>query len=229
MALDIATRQVVYPESDGQPIADNTKQFRWITIIKGGLDTLFQDRDDVFVAGDLLWYPVEGATTIRRAPDAMVVSGRPKGDRGSYLQWLEGDIAPQIVFEVLSPGNTLREFAQKLDFYDTYGVEEYYLYDPDKNDLTGWQRQGVRLIPIEQPNGWQSPLLGLRFQLDSETLHIIRPDGQEFLDYVELERQRVAALAAAEQANQRAEQANLRAERLAKLLREQGLDPDTIA
>jgi hypothetical protein len=52
-------------------------------------------------------------------------------------------------------------------------------------------------------------------------LHIIRPDSQEF-DYVELERQRVAALAAAEQANQRAE-------RLARLLREQGLNPDTIA
>jgi hypothetical protein len=103
MAIDTATRQVVYPESDGQPMADNARQFRWITIIKGGLDTLFRDRDDVFVAGDLLWYPMEGAATIRRAPDAMVVFGRPKGDRGSYLQWLEGDIAPQVVFKCFRP------------------------------------------------------------------------------------------------------------------------------
>jgi hypothetical protein len=29
---------VVYPESDGQPLADNTVQFQWITTIKGGLE-----------------------------------------------------------------------------------------------------------------------------------------------------------------------------------------------
>jgi hypothetical protein len=28
--------------------------------IKGGLDALFDNRADVFAAGDLLWYPVEG-------------------------------------------------------------------------------------------------------------------------------------------------------------------------
>ncbi len=32
----------------------------------------------------------------------MVVFGRPKGDRGSYKQWLENQIAPQVVFEILS-------------------------------------------------------------------------------------------------------------------------------
>ena len=36
---------------------------------------------------------------------AMVVFGRPKGYRGSYRQWEEGGIAPQVVFEILSPGN----------------------------------------------------------------------------------------------------------------------------
>ena len=25
---------IIYPDSDGQPIADNTKQFRWIVTIK---------------------------------------------------------------------------------------------------------------------------------------------------------------------------------------------------
>lgn len=62
----------------------------------------------------------------------MVVFGRPKGDRGSYLQWLEDGIAPQVVIEVLSPGNTLAEMAHKLQFYARYGVEEYYLYDPEQ-------------------------------------------------------------------------------------------------
>ncbi len=45
---------IQYPESDGQPMADNTLQFQWIVLIKENLETLFRDRPDVFVAGDLL-------------------------------------------------------------------------------------------------------------------------------------------------------------------------------
>ncbi len=51
---------IIYPDSDGQPMADNTKQFRWIVGIKENLELLFSNNPDVFVAGDLLWYPVEG-------------------------------------------------------------------------------------------------------------------------------------------------------------------------
>ena len=130
-----AQNQIIYPERDGQPMSDNTKQFRWIVTIQGGLDSLFAGDPSVFVAGDLLWYPVEGDNKTRIAPDAMVVFGRPKGDRGSYLQWREDNIPPQVVFEVLSPGNRLGEMLKKLKFYERYGVEEYYMYDPDHEDL----------------------------------------------------------------------------------------------
>jgi hypothetical protein len=68
---------VHYPESDGQPRSDNTRQFRWIMTIQGGLDAIYRDDPNVFVAGNLLWYPVEGDNTIRAAPDTMVVFGRP--------------------------------------------------------------------------------------------------------------------------------------------------------
>jgi Uma2 family endonuclease len=126
---------IVYPDSDGKPMADNTRQFRWITTIKANLDWLFANNADVFVAGDLLWYPVEGDNKTRQAPDVMVAFGRPKGERGSYQQWKENNIPPQVVFEILSPGNTQTEMTRKLLFYDRYGVEEYYIYNPDKNDL----------------------------------------------------------------------------------------------
>jgi Uma2 family endonuclease len=179
---------IIYPESDGQPMADNTKQFEWIVVIKENLDLLFADNPDVFVAGDLLWYPVEGSNTIRRAPDTMVAFGRLKGHRGSYLQWIEDNIPPQVVFEILSPGNTLKEMAQKLRFYDRYGVEEYYLYDPDKNDLTGWLRSESGLEVIDNIVGWVSPRLGVRFELTEDELQIYRPDGQRFTTYVELAR-----------------------------------------
>ena len=115
-----------YPDSDGKPMADNTVQFRWIVTLQGGLDVLFRDDPNVFVAGDLFWYPVEGNNKLRTAPDVMVAFGRPKGDRGSYRQWDEDNIAPQVVFEILSPGNRAAEYIRKFRFYDRFGVEEFY-------------------------------------------------------------------------------------------------------
>ena len=218
--------EVVYPDSDGQPMSDNTKQFRWIVTIEGGLDALFADDPDVFVAGDLLWYPVEGDPTIRAAPDAMVAFGRPKGDRGSYMQWREAGIAPQVVFEVLSPGNRPAEMTRKLGFYERYGVEECYIYDPDWGDLTGWWRHEGRWQEIEPMAGWVSPRLGVRFELVHGELELYAPDGRRFATYAELCRQREQARQQAEQARQQAEQARHRAERLEERLRALGLDPE---
>ena len=109
-----------YPDSDGKPIAENTWQFEWIATIKQGLEAQYRDDPDVFVAGDLLWYPVEGKPKIRMAPDVLVAFGRPKGQRGSYKQWEEGGIPPQVVFEILSPGNRFREMLRKFRFYQRY-------------------------------------------------------------------------------------------------------------
>lgn len=55
MVAEIKSDSIIYPESDGKPMADNTKQFEWIVLIKKNLDLLFQDDPNVFVAGDLLW------------------------------------------------------------------------------------------------------------------------------------------------------------------------------
>ncbi len=219
---------IIYPESDGQPMADNTEQFRWIVVIKENLEWLFADNPDVFVAGDLLWYPVEGKPQIRIAPDALVAIGRPKGKRGSYLQWKEENTAPQVVFEVLSPGNTKAEMNRKLLFYDRYGVEEYYQYDPDTNTLNGWLRRDDFLDVIEPIAGWVSPRLKIRFDLSGEELQIFHPDGERFLTHTELGEQRDQAKQRADQAEQRADQAEQRATKLAERLRELGIDPDQV-
>jgi hypothetical protein len=50
---------IIYPDSDGKPMADNTEQFRWIVTIQQNLDWLFADDPLVFIAEDLLWYPVK--------------------------------------------------------------------------------------------------------------------------------------------------------------------------
>lgn len=212
--------QIFYPESDGKPMADNTLQFRWIVTIKENLELLFANDDQVFVAGDLLWYPIEGNNTLSQAPDVMIVFGRPKGERRSYQQWKEDNLPPQVAFEILSQSNTLKEMGKKLKFYEDYGVEEYYLYDPDKVDLTGWTRSGNRFEIIEEINGWISPRLKVRFEVQPETLVIYRPDGDRFLTFTELGQAR-------EQERQRADQERQRADRLAERLRSLGIDPDT--
>ncbi|NET90436.1 MAG: Uma2 family endonuclease [Kamptonema sp. SIO1D9] len=233
--------EIIYPDSDGQPMADNTKQYRTIVWIHAGIEALYKDDPDVFVAADLLWYPVEGDNTIRRAPDVMVAFGRPKGDRGSYKQWLENNLPPQVVFEILSPGNTLREIAAKQQFYDRYGVEEYYLYDPDTNDLTVWLRRGKRLQVIDEMIGWVSPRLGIRFAMGTE-LELYRPDGGRFATYLEVLEQLDSERERAEQERELAEQERKRAEQaealltaeqrrneaLAARLREMGIDPDQL-
>ena len=185
-------REIVYPDSDGKPMADNTKQF--------------VDDESVFVAGDLLWYPVEGRPDIYVAPDVLVAFSRPKGDRGSYKQWQERQIAPQVVFEIVSPGNTTKEMSRKLLFYNHYGVEEYYMYDPDSNELTGLERLEGELTSIEMMDGWVSPRFGIRFELTPSTLNLYDRQGKVFLNPVQLRQK-------AEQEAQRAEQEKSRAER----------------
>ncbi|MFG3817535.1 Uma2 family endonuclease [Limnothrix redekei] len=219
-----------YPDSDGQPMADNTKQFQWIQILQSNLAAIFAHDPQVFVAGNLLWYPVEGNNTLRQAPDVMVVFGVPKGDRGSYQQWRENNIAPQVVFEILSPGNRFGEMVKKQPFYDTYGVEEYYAYDPDRNDLSIWLRSGQgSLQPVfETTPNWISPRVGVRFQLTEETLMLFRPDGLPFSTLLaELQRAEQAEQRAME-AEKRAEQAEQQLDRLAARLRALGIDPDAI-
>ncbi|BAZ06315.1 Uma2 family endonuclease [Calothrix sp. NIES-3974] len=209
-----------FPDSDGKPMADNTEQFKWIVLIKENLEILFANDPNVFVAGDLLWYPVKSRIISPVAPDVMVVFGRPKGRRGSYKQWQEDNISPQVVYEILSPSNNLEEMERKLEFYQTYGVEEYYQYDPDRYELKGWLRQGEQLIPIAHIDGWTSPRLGVSFSIDNHELIIYRPDGTPFLTPVELEQKAQQERLRAEQERLRAEQERLRAEETMQQLRD---------
>jgi Uma2 family endonuclease len=217
-----------YPDDDGQPMSENTLQFKWIVLIKEGLDFCFRHDPNVFVAGDLLWYPLEGDPKIRQAPDVMVVIGRPKGERASYKQWEEVGIAPQVVFEVVSPGNRAPEMTHKFRFYEKYGIEEYYVYDPDTGSLDGWLRGHDGLEEVPQMTGHVSPRLGIRFQPGEgpSSLVILGPGGESFTTYRELAERVEAERQRAEAEHQRAEAERQRADRLAAKLRELGIEPE---
>ena len=218
---DTKPTAVDYPDSDGQPMSDNTEQFKWIVTIKENLELVYASDPNVFVAGDLLWYPVEGNNKIRQAPDTMVAIGRPKGYRGSYMQWKENNIAPQVVFEILSPGNRRSEIIKKLLFYERYGVEEYYEYNPYKVELVGLKREATGLESIDNLNGWTSPTLNIRFELTPETLVLYRPDGSPFLTYVELGQQ-------LDEKSQQLDKSRAENAKLLAKLKELGIAPSTL-
>ncbi|BAZ89607.1 hypothetical protein NIES932_10880 [Raphidiopsis curvata NIES-932] len=201
--------EIIYPESDGKPMADNTKQFNWIVKIKENLEILFRSNPDVFVAGDLFWYPVKGSNKIKLAPDTMVVFGRPKGHRGSYKQWEENNIPPQVVFEILSPSNSDGEMDKKKLFYLKHGVEEYYVYDPDGISLEVSIRENNSFKEIENFTTWTSPRLKIRFDMTQDELVIYYPDGSRFLSPVELSNYAEQERFLKEQETQRAEHERL--------------------
>ncbi|MEB3231208.1 MAG: Uma2 family endonuclease [Leptolyngbyaceae bacterium] len=224
--------QTLYPDSDGQPMSDNTEQYEWIVRLVTNLKHLLKDKT-AFVAGDLLWYPVEVQTPPApcQAPDAMVAIGRPPGYRGSYKQWEEEGIAPQVVFEILSPKNTRREMAEKQKFYETYGVLEAYYYDPQRQDFWGFVRQNpdevcTLITALYLP--WTSPLLQIRFELFEDGLTVFYPNGDRFVDpnvsLLELEQAQLER----EQARQSAEQTQTKLDQALAKLQELGIDPNTL-
>ena len=158
----------------------------------------------------------------------MVVFGRPKGDRLSYIQHREDNITPQVVFEIRSHNDSQTKMSKKLAFYQRHEVEEYYVYDSEINELLGWQRIDRILEVIDPMEGWISPRLGVRFELGEDGLEIYRPDGEKFISYAELEADRALGRQHLQQEAQRAEQAEQKSERLAAKLRELNIDPDSI-
>ncbi|MEB3230312.1 MAG: Uma2 family endonuclease [Leptolyngbyaceae bacterium] len=231
--------QVLYPDSDGKPMAENTVQYDWIVRLVSNLKWLLKDTT-AFVAGDLLWYPVkvDAPPVPSQAPDAMVALGRPAGDRGSYKQWEEGDIAPQVVFEILSPSNTSGEMLTKQAFYSRYGVLEMYFYDPDSYDFWGLVRDAADhdftpVTPLDFP--WTSPLLNIRFEMFEDGLDVFHPNGDRFKSYDEVQQERDQVQQERDQIQQERDQIQqerdqIQQERdraLAKL-RELGIDPNQL-
>ncbi|MGA1263157.1 MAG: Uma2 family endonuclease [Prochlorothrix sp.] len=213
-------------------MAENTLQYRWIVKIVSNLQHLLKDKT-AFVAGDLFWYPVQvdRPPAPVQAPDALVALGRPAGDRGSYKQWEEDNIAPQVVFEILSPSNTAREMLLKQQFYTQYGVLELFFYDPASNNFWGLTRSTPEesfqpLVALQLP--WTSPLLGIRFEMGESELEIFYPNGEKFKDPTELAQERDQLAQERDQISQERDQLAQERQRAFAKLRELGIDPNTL-
>lgn len=182
----VLPEEIVYPDSDGKRMADNTLQAMWIFMLYDNFRGLFSGQE-IFVAADLLWYPVEGRPDICVAPDVLIVFGRPDGYRGSYKQWIEDNVAPQVVFEVLSPSNTHKEILIKTKFYERHGVEELIIIDPIKNSFVAYvNKEGKLTLDNEDETSWKSPMLEVSFGVVEREMKVFHADGAPFQTFEEL-------------------------------------------
>jgi len=129
------------------------------------------------------------------------------------------------VFGIISPSNRAAEIVRKFRFYERYGVEELYVYDPDVVRLTGWVREADAFQEIAEPDGWMSPRLGVRFELSSGDLRVLRPDGRPLSTMLNWRKKTKRQRQRAEQERQRAEYERQRNDRLTAQLRAIGLEP----
>ena len=220
----LAPAPVDYPSSDGRPVAESDHQFIPLTYAASRLRQHFRQRDDVYVAGNLLIYYEEG-TRARVAPDVFVVRGAPRHKRSSYLLWEEPK-APDFVLEITSRGTRGEDQGRKRELYRRLGVAEYWQYDPT-GDYLEPALQGLELVAGEYVRLVQreladrtlvltSAVLELELRLSERGLRFHDPvSGRDLPDLAETDaawRRERQAHEQAEQDRQRERQARERAE-----------------
>ena len=127
--VTVVPEAIDYPDSDGLPMAENESQFWPILYVGSALDRYYQDREDVYVVGNLLLYYQQGDGSKSVSPDLMVVFGAPKHTRSTYRLWEEPK-APDFVLEIASESTYRVDGGEKRDLYAGMGVSEYWQYDP---------------------------------------------------------------------------------------------------
>ena len=125
-----AAPTVLYPESDGKPMAE-TESHRDVMIdFIQMLKHHFRNVNDAYVSGNLLMYYEEGNFRKSVAPDVFVVFGVNKKQRRTYRTWEEGH-TPDFILEVASKSTYTQDLTEKKALYaSVLGVQEYYIYDP---------------------------------------------------------------------------------------------------
>lgn len=175
MSVRATLTPIVYPESDGRPMAESDLHIDTLASARERLKARYAHRSDVYAGGNLLFYYVEGRPRYSLSPDGFVVFGVPAGDRRVYKSWVEGKL-PDVVFEFTSSTTQREDLEHKFDIYqDVWKVKEYFLFDPTQDYLTpplvGYRRVKGKLEAIKPTGGaLLSKVLGLRLSADGQRL-----------------------------------------------------------
>ncbi|MDE0469566.1 MAG: Uma2 family endonuclease [Candidatus Poribacteria bacterium] len=120
----------VYPESDGEPMAETPKHQQVMIDCMDILRNHFHGIRDVYIGGNMLLYYEEGNPRKSVSPDVFMVRGLSKKELRTYKTW-EQPATLDFVLEVASPSTYTRDFNEKMEIYaKILRVKEYYIYDP---------------------------------------------------------------------------------------------------
>ena len=221
------TPEIIYPSSDGQPLAE-TQQHALAILMTLGLFRLYLQEQPAVVFANQFMYYIEGNPKARVAPDVMVVFDIEQRLYDNYKIW-ESQQAPAIIFEMTSASTKDIDQTFKKTLYEQLGVTEYWLFDP-YGEWIAEQLIGFRLNeegaykPIRDNC---SEVLQLKLAPDQYLIQFYRLDnGEKLLTPEELQREMMSANQRAEAANQQLAQEKARADRLAAKLRELGMELD---
>lgn len=147
--MTIATNQlkteIIYPNSDGQPMAESDPARDYLIYCVEALDLYFADRPNVYVSGNLFIYYRQSVPSAVVAPDVFVVFGVEKKKRLNYKVWQENDLLPSFVLEITSATTQENDEQEKPIKYANLGVQEYFQYDPT-GDYLDQQLKGRTLV-----------------------------------------------------------------------------------
>lgn len=181
---------IEYPDSDGQPTAESDFQFEPLAYAVESLKRHFQDRADVYVAGNIFFYFEEGRPSKVVAPDVLVIIGAEKRKRHSIKLWEEPN-APDFVLEITSHSTRSTDHGSKKGTYEFLGVTEYFCYDPTgdhlKPPLIGYRLKDGLYVPIPPKERTDSLVvmtsetLGLELRAEDRDFRFVDPHSMQVL------------------------------------------------
>jgi Uma2 family endonuclease len=159
-------KEVIYPESDGKPMAETDAHIDQIIDLRKALQAYYRDNPMVYVSGNIFIYYLENDTREQVSPDLFVAKGVHNHKRRYYQVWVEGK-APDFVLEVTSKNTKADDLNYKYELYEQIlKVPEYFLFDPAGKYLHP-PLQGYRLV-----SGRYSPVTEIAGRLHSEELKL---------------------------------------------------------
>ncbi len=208
------TEEIIYPSSDGEPVAETYIHFYVISTTLEILKQYLTGKQATVLANQFLYY-AEGFPKIRVNPDVMVIFDVTPGGRDNYKIWQEKTV-PKVIFEITSKSTKDEYKIWKKNLYEQLGVQEYWLFDPKgewiKQQLIGYS---LRHGTYQEITDNLSQSLQLRLEIDAHLMAFYRIDnGEKLLIPDEL----LAALKQETQLRKKAEnRANLAEAKLAEM------------
>lgn len=214
--------QVHYPDSDGEPMAENDVIRELMIGSEAALRQHFRGRKDVYISANLFLYYEEGEPKRRVAPDLLVVLGVDGHRRPNFKIWEEGK-APDVVFEFTTASSRIADMGEKLGLYAALGIPEYYVFDPTGEYLQprfrAFRLHGDLYRELPMGDRVPSPLLGLELRVEGTSLGFFGPQGRLVGDVVALSEELEHWRERAERESERAEREATRARALEEEVR----------